>query len=396
MTGQQRQAVVAMYRATVPATLDWTPGPLPLTLGSLRTDKTARATYYPPRTVRLLYGSAGHPVRWHKEVKIQAGAATVTALEALRVDATSGILLVHLRPDTILPVLRCLAGRNPQALNEFDAGDVAPELEIASGHPYTLAFVTSPIELPQLYSSDRYPDWPAADQWLWALASRTDDDDYPPDLVEIRRQDDHFMRISGDWCGMVLRDGMALVGTRSDRGTDDDFYSHAAVYAQTIYADAITLGQLQLFGITALEEALAEASDSLDAPTMAGLERQLTFFRHRLWWQHLSTHGVPNQIIAAFHKQHHLAERFDQILAEISDFTRLARDDQARDINNSAVLFTVITVPVGIGLALMQLIGHASTGQFITVIAACLAFSLLVLLTRPGRIIIQSVRRKLM
>jgi len=54
----------------------------------------------------------------------------------------------------------------------------------------------------------------------------------------------------------------------------------------------------------------------------------------------------------------------------------------------------VITVLVGIGVAVLQLwIGHFEALQFTLVIAGCLAFSLLILLTRPGRAAIHAVRR---
>ena len=54
----------------------------------------------------------------------------------------------------------------------------------------------------------------------------------------------------------------------------------------------------------------------------------------------------------------------------------------------------MITVLVGIGVAVLQLwIGHFEALQFTLVIAGCLAFSLLILLTRPGRAAIHAVRR---
>jgi hypothetical protein len=34
-------------------------------------------------------------------------------------------------------------------------------------------------------------------------------------------------------------------------------------------------------------------------------------------WQHLTTHGILNQILTAFHRQHRLPDRFQQILAEV-------------------------------------------------------------------------------
>jgi hypothetical protein len=388
-----RQWIVAIYPATFPVTLGWPQGPLPLSLGSLRADAATRATYYPLRTVRLLYGEPDRPRRWYKETKVQADTATVIALETLRLDDQSGLVLVHMRTDDILATARALAGRAGGALSGFDIRQLAPELNIPTVSPYTLAFVTPGRRLPRLYNSPRYLRWSAVDQWLWALASRTSQDDYPPDLIEIGRHDQHFLRLSADWSAMILRDGMALVGTRPDRGTSDPFYNHATLYARSIYIDALLIGLLQLHGITNIEEAVASASVTLTDPAMAGLERHVTYFRHRLWWQHLSAHGVPNQILGAFHRQHRLPERFEQILAEISDFNRLARDDEARNINNSAVLFTVITVPVGIGLALLQAMGHADSHVFIVVIAACLGFSLLMLMTRPGRLCIRTVRR---
>lgn len=67
--------------------------------------------------------------------------------------------------------------------------------------------------------------------------------------------------LSADWCGLVLREGMALIGTRPDRGRQDPFYNHAALYTRSLYLDAILIGLLQLHGINELEDALAEALD---------------------------------------------------------------------------------------------------------------------------------------
>lgn len=60
------------------------------------------------------------------------------------------------------------------------------------------------------------------------------------------------------------------------------------------------------------------------------------------------------------------------------------------------VVFTVLTVPAGIGLALLQVLGHPDPWALVVVLAACLAASLLLLLlliTSPGRRAIRSVRR---
>lgn len=141
---------------------------------------------------------------------------------------------------------------------------------------------------------------------------------------------------------------------------------------------------------------MAAAAETLPRKVMAGLEHELAMFRHRLWWQHLSAHGVPNQILTAFHRQHRLPERFNQILAGVQDFNQAPREEAKETTDSSAVLFTVITVPVGIGVAMLQLwAGHFEALQFALVIAGCLAFSLLLLLTRPGRTAIHAVWRRL-
>lgn len=391
-----RRVIIAIYQAVVPHDLDWPSGPLPLAQGKIRADTATRSTYYPPRTARLLYGGPEHTRRWHKKVKVRAGTATIVALEAIRVSDHSGALLVHVIPDDIRNAVRELGGRNNGALNGFDAQSLAPELAISSARPYTLAFMTAARRLPRLYSVLRYPRWAPINQWLWSLASRTNEEDYPPDPMQVARQDQDRIRFSADWSGMVLRDGMALVGARPDRGSDDPYYGSAFLYARTIYADVVALGLLQLQGITALEEDLARITDSPgDSSAMEDLGLKLAFFRQRLWWQHLTTHGVPNQMLNAFHSQHQLPTRFDQILAEVSDYNRLIRDDQERDVNSGAVILTVLTVPVGIGLATLQLIGHPAAGEVIGVMGACLLVSLAILLSRPGRIAVNSVRRRL-
>lgn len=123
----------------------------------MKADTAARATYYPPRTARLLYGQSNRPCRWHKELKVQAGKATVVALEALRLDQ-AGVLLVHFVPQDIIAAARALADRDATALNGFDVRQLVPELEIAPTRPYTLAFVTPRRRLPRLYSSVKYPE----------------------------------------------------------------------------------------------------------------------------------------------------------------------------------------------------------------------------------------------
>jgi hypothetical protein len=233
------------------------------------------------------------------------------------------------------------------------------------------------------------------EQWLWAFASRSNGLDHPPDPKD-RLDPRARIRLSADWTGLALRDGMALLGTRPDRGGSDPFYNHAELYTRSIYLDAVLLGLLQLHGITDLEDTLAAAFDTVRPETdMARLEQRMIAFRHRLWWQHLGSHGTPNQIITALHHQHRLPERFEQILAEINDFNRLTEDDQSRHIGNYIILFTLLTAPTGLGLALLQALGHTSPLTFAAVLAATSFLTGILLATRPARAVIRAARRHL-
>ena len=164
---------------------------------------------------------------------------------------------------------------------------------------------------------------------------------------------------------------------------------------RSIYLDAILIGLLQEHGISALEDALVTVLDHPVASALADLEQRVTRFRHELWWQHLSAHGTPNQLLGAYQRQHRLGERFGQVLTEISDFNRLKRDDENRYINNAVVLFTLVTVPVSIALALLQALGSPNPWIFAIVLTACVLLTAGLLLTRTARVVLRSIRRRL-
>lgn len=407
MTRPARAVITAVYQATFPKTPDWAEGPLPFEYGDVRAGADERSTYYPPRTARLLYGSTGRPRRWHKTLDLRTGGIEIQGLEAvcLREEpGAHGLVIVHLKTVEAHPldVVRALARRRGTRLDGFDPQVLVDDQAVLDAAvPYTLSFVTQRGRwFPRLYQHLRYARWPSADQWLWALASRTNVTDHPPDPRQLPipqnagLADFEFIRLSADWRGLVLRDGLSLVGCRPDEGPRDPFYNHAELYFRSIYLDAVLIGVLQLQGISDLEDALVSALDAPFASAMAELERRVTRFRHELWWQHLSTHGVPNQLLGAYQRQHRLRERFDQLLTEISDYNRLTRDDEKRYVNNALVLFTLVTVPAGLALALLQALGSHSPWMFGSVLAACLVFTAALLTTRTARVVLRSVRRR--
>jgi hypothetical protein len=83
------------------------------------------------------------------------------------------------------------------------------------------------------------------------------------------------------------------------------------------------------------------------------------------------------------------------VLTEIGDFNRLTRDDENRYVNNALVLFTLITVPASLALALLQALGSHSPWIFGIVLAACVVFTAALLTTRTARVVLRSIRQRL-
>ncbi|WP_433420889.1 hypothetical protein ACQP1V_09190 [Microtetraspora malaysiensis] len=401
MSRLERQVLIAVYPARFPASPAWEPGPLILQHGHVRSTAEARGQYYSAKAARVLYGDAEHPQRWHDATRRTVGNVEVIGVEALqaRFSDAGGLVAIHLRPrnGTLIPLVRGLAGRRGAPPIGFDPQAVLHGQAVIEpdAHPFTVSFVTATRQgLPRLYLQPRYWRWSATNQWLWALGSRSTFADYPPDSRNLEPRDDEVIRLSSDWHAVVLRDGMGAVGIRPDQGPEDPFFGYAEVYLRSIYLDAILLGLLQQQEITRLEEHAVAALDSSLKTAMADLERQVSSFRRHLWAQHLTPHGVPNRLLSAYQRQHMLPGRYEQILSDISDFNRLTRDEESRYVNSAIVVFTLVTVPAGIALALLQVMETDNPWLYFAVAVVCVIFTGLLLLTRSARTALQALRRR--
>jgi hypothetical protein len=402
VTRLARQTLIVVYEALFPSTPTWEQGPLILQHRDVRSTAEARTEYFSAKAARVLYGDAHGPKRWHDPSHHTVGDVEVTGVEVLRINdepEAHGLAAVHLRPGNGMPIplLRSLAGRRDAPPPPFDPQKfVDGQATIKPGsRPFTITFVTSAKQgLPRLYRQPRYWRWGSVEQWLWALASRTDLTDYPPDPKNLEPADNDIIRLSSDWHAVVLRDGMGVAGLRPDRGRTDAFFGYADLYLRSIYLDAILLGIAQVQGLTTLEERMASALDSSVSATMAELEQRVSSFRHQLWAQHLTPHGTPNRLLTAYQRQHALGERFDQILTEISDFNRLARDDETRHVNSAVVVFTLVTVPAGIALALLQVLETKNPWLFTAVAVACAGLTVFLLSTRSARVAFKALRNR--
>lgn len=306
MTRLVRQAVIVIYEARSPTTPTCEKGPLVLRHGHVRSTAEARREYFSAKAAKILYGHDDRPNRWHDPLHRVIGDVEITGVEALRTTTqpdACGLVAVHLRPRRDMPIslLRSLAGRRDAPPTTFDPQKLVDGQATIKpgGQAFTVSFVTPAKQgLPRLYRQPRYWRWPLSEQWLWALASRSDVTDYPPDPKNLEPAASDVIRLSSDWHAVVLRDGVGVVGMRPDRGRDDSFFGYAELYLRSIYLDAILLGVLQKQGLTQLEERMASALDSSVSATMAQLEQGVSSFRHRLWAQHLTPHGIPNRLLS--------------------------------------------------------------------------------------------------
>ncbi|MFG3102864.1 hypothetical protein ACGFZL_20430 [Streptomyces sp. NPDC048182] len=410
-----RQELTVVLPARLRRAPDWPEGPFPFDLGSRRTDTTTRSTYFAPASARALYGTPARPRRWHLPLDVKHDGLRLLGVELLRAatarDPEHALAVLHFRVERpLLPLLRTLAGRSSATAGEpligltgpFDPalllGGIAdvrdPATPFAMARPYTIAFLT-----PTAHHAPALRDGPegalpaTADRWLWQLASCSNAQDFPlaPETVTRHLQD--AVRISADWSALVLRQGAAFLGHRPDTG-EGDFYGFGALHFRTVYLDAVLLGALQRDHIDELTDDLSEvfASPRRLARRVASLERNIALFRSGYWRQHLTAHGPANELLLAFQNQHRLPARFDEILAEAADYSRLVQTQESQQISGALGVLTILGLPLGTALGILQVLDDDSLSHLFIALALSVAAAAGVLTTRYGRLVLSSLR----
>jgi hypothetical protein len=401
-----RQAISVVLPVALDDSPPWEEGPLPLSVGGRGTvDRTTRQTYLTPAAARVLYGTPDSPRRWHRSATIQQDPLRLTGMEVFLTRTARhprrALAVLHL--DVVGPhlmdVLRAIA-RRPAAGPDPLHGPLSPQ-SLLQGiaqpatvpSPYTLAFLTPSSAQPQALRPTPDAAVPeSADIWLWHLASRTEPTDYPlpqEHLAELRKD---VIRISADWSSLVLRRGAAFLGHRPDEG-DGDFYDLALLHTRSVYLDALLLGMVQREHIDEISERLSDIfeSDGLSR-RLSALERHIACFRSTFWRQHLTAHGPPNDLLLAFQAQHRLPERFAEILAEAADYARFVQTRESQQISGALGILTLLGLPVGTALAVLQMLEESSPTALTLSLAAAFAATGGALTTRYGRLVLSSLR----
>jgi hypothetical protein len=380
-------------------------------LDSRRTDAATRSTYFAPASARALYGAPGRPRRWHLPTDVEHDGLHLIGMELLRAGTARNeehaFTVLHMRVQRpLLPVLRAVGRRRNSGAEDPLAGPLAPatllagiadvspsHIPFAIAQPYTIAFMTPTArQIPVLRSGVEERLSVTADRWLWQLASRSTPEDFPlpPEIAEDQFKE--VVRISADWSALVLRQGAAFLGHRIDRGTGD-FFEFAALHCRTVYLDALLLGSLQRDHIDELTDELSDVFTSSQlAHRVANLERNIAVFRSTYWRQHLTAHGPANNLLLAFQNQHRLAARFDEILAEAADYSRLVQTQESQQISAALGILTILGLPLGTALSILQVLDDHSVTHLLVSLALSVAATAAALTTRYGRLVRSSLR----
>ncbi|MFJ7420761.1 hypothetical protein ACIQXD_19420 [Streptomyces uncialis] len=399
--------VVPVQMTSSPA---WDEGPLPLEHGARRADRSTRQTYFARPAARVLYGQPERPCRWHRFLDVSQGPVTVHGAELLRTplsdDPHRALAVLHLSVDDgggadgLHSVVRSLARRHDAPATPLVGGLdlehlLAGQARIAERGPlYTVALLTpGRAELPDLYSRAYRRTWSATDQWLWALASRTSANDYPPDPESTPDLVGDMVRLSADWTALALRDGAAFVGRRRDLGSADPFFGYAELHVRTVYLDAFLLGMIQRSHIDQLTEHLSGIFDDTGlAGRVTAMEQRIAQFRSTYWRQHLTHHGPANDLLLAYQNQHRLPARFAEILTEATDYARLVQSQENQQISGALGILTIVGLPLGTALAVQQVLDDTNPWHLLLYVAAALVVTGAILTTRYGRLVLDSLR----
>ena len=374
---------------------EWPTGPLPLSITTAAgffprpdspvADRSGRLTYFEPRVAEALYGSTENPCRWH--TLISEDLFVDNPLRAVELLATSllrpaGLAIFHFElgqnPHSAISRLAVAPRTDRDVLMSVLPQGVTIPDQVRRG--LTISFVTFGDAPPPVMPSE-YDMWKPQDQWLWLMASAVPFDRYPPDPEDT----DLFagrLRLSATWQALVLRDGIAFVGTTADSGATTGFHASAQMFTHSLYLDVLLLGALQISAYNELSNRLARLDTLRLAPgLLADLEERLIEVRNVLGADHVTVRGHGNELLERYRAQHRAPQLLARLVEDLTASARYVEAVGARQFNAVLGLITVLGLPFGLSYAAGALWGDGGTTLFLssTGAAAALALALVVI-----------------
>lgn len=375
MTAHGRRSLILVQPIHLTSTPNWPTGPLPLHAGATTASASTRASYFTAPCARILYGTPTQPTRWHTfpderpdttsgpdKSRIpdpdgpgpsprQAGPGLLGSEVLVPDPATepsAGLAIWHLtaQDNDQLELLRAAAGRTTDAKLPGIEAVLRPfAATVKDVRPFSIAFMTQTG--PHLSSPrglSRRLGWTPAQAWLWLLASRTSPADYPPDPEHADRLLTGIVPLSADWRALIARDGAAF--------------------------------------------------DSPDMPRhLEQLETRAARFRTIYWLRDASSHGLGNDILDAYQAQHALPQRFEAVLTEIADLSRILQERQVQRTGAALGILTIVGLPFGIALEALQALAANSITDLALALTAATTTTGVLLTTRIGRLLVRQLRQ---
>jgi hypothetical protein len=209
-----------------------------------------------------------------------------------------------------------------------------------AGRVIHLAHLTWDSPLPAL---DVVPGWDRTEEWLYYLAAASTPAQIVPDGHKQSLLSER-LRLSADWSGLVLRDGLALAATST---RDVQFHLSARVYARSIYLDALLLALIQKLAAQELNRKVAaemETPNDLTASGAERLEEEFLRFRSLLWGSHPADRGgTIDEIVRRAHDQHRLPALVEKLTSDLQDISRFIQSRVTRRREQRGFLIAVIS-----------------------------------------------------
>ncbi|GII90254.1 hypothetical protein [Sinosporangium siamense] len=343
-------------------------------------------SYFEGRVGEALYGTPARPSRWHKTVEEDLSGSVLRALELVRdpLDGDRGLAVYHveLGGDPLAEVSRLAA------LPLTDAGALGARLPAGTAQAgparraQTVSFVSF-TGFPVPVMPEEYAEWDAVDQWLWLLASATPVERFPPDPKDESLFSGR-VRLSASWRALVLRDGVAFVGTTPDPGAEAHFLAAAQVYAHSLYLDTVLLGAMQVTTYNRLANQLAGTQTlRLRRGTLAEWEGRLITARNTVGMDTITTRGKGNELLERYREQHRVPQLIAHLTEGLTSSARYIEAAASHGVVAALGLFTSLGLPFGLAYAAGALWGDGGLGLFLWCTAAAAATAVLLTALLP-------------
>ena len=169
----------------------------------------------------------------------------------------------------------------------------------------------------------------------------------------LARRVDGSSGFSWSWSALVLRDGAAFLSTVPIG--HERYFPGASILVPTIYLDTFLLGLTQRKLLLEYADRVAELGNPVsEAHALARLERGVTRFRNVLWGEHVTSHGIANELLRAYHEQTRLHRLADQVFGEVRDYASQIQTDSGRRTAAASTLVGFAGIAIGVGFGLDQ------------------------------------------